>query len=155
MTYILFGVAILLIIIIGMVIENSKSSTKITEQRLIPPVGQVKPTNKDIAMALKEISNRMNSQCPANIDEYTVLIETRAVGKKFIYMYQINRLSSIIGEEALEEALKKRTLQAFCTKPEFHSYRENDVTMEYRYRLVSSDGISYISFTIHRGLCSG
>ncbi|WP_026713804.1 zinc ribbon domain-containing protein [Flavobacterium daejeonense] len=88
-----------------------------------------------IDIQLSKIANEMNKTCPMNIDQFTILNNVEALPDNTLqYNYTINNITK---EEVKLDTVKKylfpSILQNVKTSPEMKSFRDNQVTLNYRY----------------------
>lgn len=90
---------------------------------------------------LMKTSEELNKNCPFIIDQDTRLDNTIVLpGKKLVYNYTLINLSiDDLNVEELEQNLKPRILNNVKTNTDLRNFRENSVTMVYKYN--DKDGI--------------
>lgn len=84
---------------------------------------------------LSSIASEINKNCPSNIDQFTVLTSVVALPNKTLqYNYSINNITKAeVKLDTVKKYLFPSILQNVKTSPEMKSFRDNQVTLNYRY----------------------
>ena len=90
---------------------------------------------KDIGSELENIALELNKQLPMRIDEYTRLDSTATKGKSsFIYYYALFDLEkSEVNLDTVNKYIRPRIIEDVKNSPELRYFRDNKVTLEYKY----------------------
>jgi hypothetical protein len=105
-------------------------------------------TSSSINQQLMSMASELNKSCPINVDKDTRLDNVIVgSGNSFSYNYTlINLTSSQIDPRSLNDYLKPRLINVVKTSPEMKYFRDNSITIEYRYS--DKDGIFVLSIPI-------
>lgn len=90
---------------------------------------------KDIATELKNVAIEMNKQTPIAIDQYTRLDSASSKGKtNFIYHYTLLDMekSEVIIDTA-NKYIRPNIIENVKNSPELQTYRDNNITLDYKY----------------------
>jgi hypothetical protein len=104
--------------------------------------------NNTIDKKLQTASQEANKMCPVIVDSITRLDSTIALpGKIFQYNYTVKIDTTKTPVNALKMNLEKSILTAVKTNPSTKEFRDNDVTMDYRYNDDKGDFLFKIEIT--------
>ncbi|MDR2955072.1 MAG: hypothetical protein LBV43_08320 [Prevotella sp.] len=83
---------------------------------------------------LKKIAQEANAQCPKMLDQWTRL-DSCAVypGKKYTYYHSVINDAKITDTTLFKTNLKPQIISIVRTNPDMKFFRDNDVTLNYRY----------------------
>jgi hypothetical protein len=89
----------------------------------------------DIDKQLMTVAMELNKSCPMILDKETRLDNAIALpGKKFVYNYSLINLSiDQVNIQQLREYIQPRVTNTVKTEPSMKMFRDNQVTMVYRY----------------------
>lgn len=89
----------------------------------------------DVESELKKAAVEVNKQTPLQIDQYTRLDSASSRGKEhFIYYYTlVNTLKSEVNLDTVNKYVRTGLIDNVKNNPELKPYRENNITMNYRY----------------------
>ncbi|AUC75440.1 hypothetical protein [Olleya sp. Bg11-27] len=90
---------------------------------------------KDIATELKNVAIEMNKQTPIAIDQYTRLDSASSKGKiNFIYHYTLlDMTKSEVNIDTANKYIRPNIIQSVKNSPELKTYRDNNITLDYKY----------------------
>lgn len=89
----------------------------------------------DIALDLKKVATEINKQGPRQIDQYTRLDSVSSIGKtNFIYYYTlIDMEKSEVNLDTVNKYVRPSIIENIKNSPELKIYRDNNITMDYKY----------------------
>ena len=104
---------------------------------------------KDLESELKNASRELNRQTPMQIDEYSRLDSASTKGKtNFIYHYTLFDLEkSEVNLDTVNKYIKPNLIENIKNTPEFKVYRDNNITMDYKYYDKNGVFVTKISVT--------
>ena len=90
---------------------------------------------KDIATELKNVAIEMNKQTPIAIDQYTRLDSASSKGKtNFIYHYTLlDMAKSEVNIDTANKYIRPNIIENVKHSPELQTYRDNNITLDYKY----------------------
>lgn len=90
---------------------------------------------KDLESELKDAAIQLNRQTPMKIDEYTRLDSASAKGRtNFIYYYTlVDREKSEVNPDTVNKYIRPGIIEGVKNNPGLKVYRDNKITMDYRY----------------------
>lgn len=101
----------------------------------------------DLESELKNVALEINENTPLQLDELTRLDSASANGKtNFIYYYtlvDITRAEVML--DTLNKYLQLNVIEGIKTSPELKPFRDNNITLEYRYYDINGDVVTEIS----------
>lgn len=93
---------------------------------------------------LKKVAEVANKQCPRSVDQYTRLDSVAAIpGETYRFYYTLS--IAITDVPTIKENLKNELIKNIQIDPSMKFFRENHVTMQYRY----NDGVGNNDFEIN------
>ncbi|MEM9722229.1 MAG: hypothetical protein AAGA10_23385 [Bacteroidota bacterium] len=89
----------------------------------------------DLETELKITAEKLNESTPIQVDEYTRLDSTSAIGKtNFIYHYTLfNQEKSEVNLDSVDKYFRPILIENIKNSPDLKIYRDNNITMAYRY----------------------
>ena len=104
---------------------------------------------KDLESELKNASRELNRQTPIQIDEYSRLDSASTKGKtNFIYHYTLFDLEkSEVNLDTVNKYIKPNLIENIKNTPELKVYRDNNITMDYKYYDKNGVFVTKISVT--------
>ncbi|SFI75312.1 hypothetical protein [Olleya namhaensis] len=90
---------------------------------------------KDIATELKNVAIEMNKSTPIAIDQYTRLDSASSKGKtNFIYHYTLlDMTKSEVNMDTANKYIRPNIIESVKNSPELQTYRDNNITLDYKY----------------------
>ncbi len=90
---------------------------------------------KDLETELKNAALELNKQTPMQIDEYSRLDSASTKGKtNFIYHYTLFDLEkSEVNLDTVNKYIRPSIIENVKNSPELKFYRDNEITMDYKY----------------------
>ncbi|TNJ45668.1 hypothetical protein KFZ70_10710 [Tamlana fucoidanivorans] len=103
----------------------------------------------DLADKLQQAATELNKQTPLEIDQYTRLDSASSIAKtNFIYHYTLKDLKkSEVNLKEVENYIKPNVIENVKNSPELKFYRDNNVTIDFKYYDVNGDFFTQISVT--------
>lgn len=103
----------------------------------------------DLELNLKKVATEFNKKGPQQIDQYTRLDSVSSIGKtNFIYHYTlINIEKSEVNLDTANKYVRPSIIENIKTSPELKIYRDNNITMDYKYYDKNGDFVIDISVT--------
>ena len=104
---------------------------------------------KDLETELLDAAQQLNKNTPLLVDEATRLDSASAVGRTgFIYYYtRLDQLKSEIDQLTVDEFVRPNIIDYVKNSPEMKGFRDNNITIDYRYYDKKGDFITEISVT--------
>jgi len=104
---------------------------------------------KDLASELKEVALELNKQTPIKVDEYTRLDSVSTIGKtNLIYYYSLYDLEkSEVNIDTVNKYVRPTIIENAKTRPEMKVYRDNNITLDYKYYDKNGVFVTEISVT--------
>ena len=92
--------------------------------------------DNSINKQLRDISNELNKMCPMVVDKYSTLMNTGVIDENLMYSYKFNIdyfYDNDISKSEWKESQSNYLTNFYCTEPDFHFYRENNINVIWRY----------------------
>jgi len=104
---------------------------------------------KDLESELKNAALELNKQTPMQIDEYSRLDSASTKGKtNFIYHYTLFHLKkSEVNLDTVNKYLRPSIVENIKNSPKLKVYRDNKITMDYKYYDKNGVFVTEISVT--------
>lgn len=103
----------------------------------------------DMAEELKEVAIELNKQTPMQIDEFVRLDSASSKGKNnFIYHYTLVAAEKQeVDLDTVNKYIRPGIIENVKTHPDLKIFRDNQITMDYRYYDRKGDFVTEISVT--------
>ncbi|MBO3099960.1 hypothetical protein [Gelidibacter pelagius] len=103
----------------------------------------------DLELNLKKVATEFNKKGPQQIDQYTRLDSVSSIGKtNFIYHYTLIDIEkSEVNLDTANKYVRPSIIENIKTSPELKIYRDNNITMDYKYYDKNGDFVIDISVT--------
>lgn len=103
----------------------------------------------DLEAELKEVALYLNKQTPMQIDVYLRLDSAGSKGKtNFIYYYTLFDMEkSEVNLDTMNKYLRPGIIENIKNSPELKIYRDNNITMDYKYYDKNREFVTEISVT--------
>ncbi len=103
----------------------------------------------DLESELKKVAIELNKSTPMRIDEYTRLDSASSTGKtNFTYFYTLIDLDkSEVNLDTVNKYIRPGIIENVKVNPDLKIYRENNITMDYKYYDRSGVFVTEISVT--------
>ena len=90
---------------------------------------------KDLESELKSAALELNKQTPMKIDQYTRLDSASTIGKtNFIYYYTLIEIEKTeVNTDTVNKYIRPNIIENIKNSPELKIYRDNNITMDYKY----------------------
>lgn len=89
----------------------------------------------DLELDLKKVATEFNKKGPQQIDQFTRLDSVSSIGKtNFIYYYTlIDMEKSEVNLDTVNKYVRPSIIENIKNSPELKIYRDNNITMDYKY----------------------
>lgn len=103
----------------------------------------------DVESELKEVALELNKQTPMHIDEFTRLDSAAAIGKaNLTYYYTLHNLDKTeVNLDTVNKYVRPGLIENVKTNPDLKIFRDNKITMAYRYFDKHREFVTEISVT--------
>lgn len=90
---------------------------------------------KDLVTELKEAAAELNEQSPIQIDQFTRLDSASTIGNtNLIYYYTLVEIEkSEVNLDTVNKYIRPGIIENVKNNPDLKMYRDNDITMDYKY----------------------
>lgn len=90
---------------------------------------------KDLESELKKAALELNKQAPMKIDQFSRLDSASTIGKtNFIYYYTLTEIEkSEVNLDTVNKYIRPNIIENVKNSPELKVYRDNNITMDYKY----------------------
>lgn len=90
---------------------------------------------KDLESELKSATLELNKQTPIKIDQYSRLDSASTIGKtNFIYYYTLIDIEKAeVNLDTVNKYIRPNIIQNVKSSPELKIFRDNNITMDYKY----------------------
>jgi len=104
---------------------------------------------KDLESELKSAALELNKQTPMQVDQFSRLDSASTKGKtNFIYHYTLIDLEkSEVNLDTVNKYIRPNLIENIKSSPELKVYRDNNITMDYKYYDKSGVFVTKISVT--------
>lgn len=104
---------------------------------------------KDLESELKHVASELNKQTPMQIDQFSRLDSASTKGKtNFIYHYTlIDMKKSDVNLDTVNKYIRPNIIENVKNSPDLKFYRDNNITMDYKYYDVNRNYVMEISVT--------
>lgn len=89
----------------------------------------------DLELDLKKVATEFNKKGPQQIDQFTRLDSVSSIGKtNFVYYYTlIDMEKSEVNLDTVNKYVRPSIIENIKNSPELKIYRDNNITMDYKY----------------------
>lgn len=89
----------------------------------------------DLELDLKKVAMEFNKKGPQQIDQFTRLDSVSSIGKtNFVYYYTlIDMEKSEVNLDTVNKYVRPSIIENIKNSPELKIYRDNNITMDYKY----------------------
>jgi hypothetical protein len=103
----------------------------------------------DLETELKKAATELNKKAPLNIDQFTRLDSSSTKGKtNFIYYYTLFDMEkSEVNLDTVNKYIRPGIIENVKNSPELKIFRDNNITMDYKYYDKNGDFTTEISVT--------
>ncbi|MBA6154289.1 hypothetical protein [Gelidibacter maritimus] len=103
----------------------------------------------DLELELKKVVTEMNKQGPKQIDQFTRLDSVSSLGKtNLIYYYTlIDMAKSEVNLDTVNKYVRPEIIENIKNSPELKIYRDNNITLDYKYYDRNGDFVLDIAVT--------
>ena len=110
-------------------------------------------TVESLIIKLEQVVQEVNDSCPIRTDEVTMLESCYSDGLDITYVYSIDTdlakdqfdVDFSLDSENLTALQTELIIEHFCQHPDLQIYRDNDVTMTWKYYDYSENNLSSVS----------
>lgn len=104
---------------------------------------------KDLESDLKKAAAEVNKQTPMQVDQFTRLDSASTIGKsKFIYYYTLIGIEkSEVNLDTVAKYVRPTIIENVKNTPELKVFRDNNITMDYKYYDKNGNFVNEISVT--------
>ena len=107
---------------------------------------QIQANAKSVEAQLSLVAERVNKQEPVMIDEDTKLDGAEALpGRILVYKYTLSLARAELPANLIEQNIRPNLLEAYKAHPDMKTFREEGVTIVYRYKDRSGEAIGEVS----------
>jgi len=104
---------------------------------------------EDLETELKKAATELNKETPLNIDQYTRLDSASTKGKtNLIYYYTLFEMEkSEVNLDTVNKYIRPGIIENVKNSPDLKTFRDNNITMDYKYYDKNGDFTTEISVT--------
>lgn len=104
---------------------------------------------KDLAVEMRDAAAEVNKETPMQVDEFTRLDSASTKGKtNFIYHYTLFDLEkSEVNLDTVNKYIRPGIIENVKSTPELKDFRDNNITMDYRYYDRNGEFVTEITVT--------